>query len=101
MSSGESARTLRAFKADSAPRASMPPMNDHCDQESGRSRNTETARPQQRRASIKASMAVRFVISQGSVVFMSKQPGAWRSAHRVSTVVYRGWQYSNGKRELK
>src|SRR5437773_776595 len=101
MASGEPARTLSAFSADSAPRASMPPMNDHCDHEGGRSRNTATAKPQQRMASIKARMAARFVMSQCFVEIMLKQSGAGRSAHRVSTVVYRSRQCSNGKRELK
>jgi hypothetical protein len=76
-------------------------MNDHWDQESGRSRNTATAKPQQRMASIKASMAVRFVMSQCSVEIVSKQSGERRSARPVSTVVYRGRHYSNGKRQLK
>src|SRR5438046_8598871 len=79
----------------------MPPMNDHCDQESGRSRNTATAKPEQSMTSIKASMAVKFVMSQCSVEIVSEQSADRRSVRRVSTVVCRAEQCSLGKPQLK
>ena len=56
LSSGDRARRLSAFSADSAPSAIMPATNDHCDNARGLSSRTARARPQQNTASIKPSV---------------------------------------------